>query len=724
MTKPALYHDPIRRQFLKASGWTAGGVTILFSSGCSLPVLPSMRDKAQSDADSWLQALPDNRIRFYIGKAEMGQGVVTGLSQIVADTLDIPIDRIDWILGNTQQVPRMRMTVGSESIRTLYGPLRAAAQQLAADIQHHTAKRLHVSESGLKLKNGGFIVLDTGDWIGFGDALTDKSPSTMTTVEPGNHRYIGASVPRLDIPSKVTGKAEYAHDIHLPGMLFGKIARPPALGARLKHVNAEKARTMQGVVSIVKTPDNDFVGIVAESEIMATNALGALELEWEIPHRWEQDEIEALLDPARLEQEEECSHHVLTEGDLDQGRTETSKQIDLSFATPFAAHATMETPAAVADVGPNHAQLWVSSQDAPFHRDLTAKITGLSTRQIVVHPTLVGGGFGGKVYVAAAIEAVRLSAAVHRPVRVIWTREETFRHSHLRSATRHRIRAGINASGNVSYWQHDFSSGPVIFSPAFLPPPAQWLTSFMIDKGITRGAYPPYAFGCRHVRFWQPELPVTTGPWRGLNSSLNCFVIESAIDELAQIANTDPIQFRLQHTGSDQHRLRRVIETVAAQSGWGNHPASGDSALGFACGIYLDTSFVAIVAEVTLKPETREILVTRLFCAHDCGLLINPDAVRSQVEGNLIWGCSSALKEALIVKNGQLDAANFDAYPILRMHETPRIDIRLIEDRDIPPSGAGEPALMPVSAAIANAIRAASGRRITSLPIRPDAVFS
>lgn len=713
--------DPARRRLLQASGWTAAGLTVLFSSGCALPVLPSIRGQADDDADAWLQALPDNRIRFFIGKAEMGQGIVTGLTQIIAQELDVPIERIEWTLGHTGQVPRLRMTVGSESVQTLYAPLRDAARRLAAGLRRTAADRLQVAESELAMRGGGFVISSTGGWLGYGDALAGKPPQVGAPNPPG--KSIGTSVPRLDIPDKVAGRAIYAHDVRLPGMRYGKVARPPALGARLKRVSADVARRLPGVIAVVEAPEDEFVGVVAESESAAANAVRSLELEWELPRAWEQAEIEAMLDPAQLERDGRRAHRVLADGDLRQGRAAAIRQIDLAFATPFAAHAAMETHAGVASVRADGAELWVSSQDAPFHRDLAAQLTGLSARDVVVHPTLVGGGFGGKVYVAAALEAVRLSAAVRQPVRVIWTREETFRHGYLRSATRHRIRAGIARDGRVSFWQHEFASGPVIYSPALLARPVRWLTSFMADDGIARGARLPYAIPHRQVRFWQPALPVATGPWRGLGASLNCFAIESAIDELAHLAEIDPVAFRLRHLDGGPTRLRRVIEAAAARAGWGTPMASGVGR-GIACGVYKDTSFVAVVAEVALEPASREIAVSRLVCAHDCGLLINPDAVRAQIEGNLVWGCSSALKEELVIRNGRIDAANFDAYPILRLHETPAIDIVLLEDPGVPPGGAGEPALMPVAAAIANAVRAAAGRRLTRLPIRPDDIFS
>lgn len=727
--KPRMIQTFSRRKFLISSGWLAVGTTVVFQSGCSLPTLPTISDDPYEDAQGWIQVQPDNRVRFYMGKAEMGQGILTALTQLVAEELNLQPEQILAILPTTQEVNAVKMTVGSESIQDLYLPVRRATALLRETLRELAAKNAEVTVDQLTLTKGGFRVDASEAFFSFGDIVKKQDElkivdSTKVNLKLGPESAIGKSVPRLDIPDKVSGKTLYSHDVVLPEMLFGVVMHPPAFGAYLKSAETLEAEKQSGVVKVIVSLDNNFVGVVAISDSLARNALGKIKAKWEIPKLWQQSDIDNILDLERLKSKGISPHLVLDKGDVEENYKQAHQQVAFSFSTPFGAHAQMETHAAVAHVTKNSAELWVGSQDQFYQQDLTADITGLPKDKVTVYPIMLGGGFGGKVVVEAAMEAVRLSQAVQRPVKVVWNREENLRHTYFRPPTRHIVRAGLNKEGRVSSWHHELSSGLVIFGPATASSKLlKWVTSFVADRGGSRGAPPPYNFPHQRVSYWDESLPVPTGPWRGLGASVNAFARESVMDELAQLAGNNPLQFRLDHlAGKKNKRLRNVLLAVAKLSGWKN-PLPAGVGKGIACGIYKETTFVAVVAHIRLNAKTRQIQIEKLFCAHDCGKIINPDSVTAQVEGNLIWGAGMTLVENLRLKDGKMEVVNFHNYPLMRMSQAPDIEVILVQNPNDPPSGAGEPAIMPTPAAIANAISNVAGKRITDLPIKPEHVF-
>ena len=719
-----------RRKFLVSTGWLAVGTTVVFQTGCSLPTLPTLGDNPEEDAIGWIQVQPDNRIVFYMGKAEMGQGVLTGLTQLVAEELDIRPDKISVRLPTTKDVNPVKMTVGSESIQDLYLPVRMAAARLRETLRKMAARKIKISEEKLHLVEGGFRINATGNVLHFGDIVKGHEriellDSGSTRLKPDKHTIIGQPVPRLDIPGKVDGSAIFTHDVSLPGMLWGAVLHPPAFGAFLESAEGNEAGKIPGVVKVVIAKDHNFVGVVAKNEQIARKALGQVKAKWNIPRVWQQSDIDEILDLKQLKERGAPPHLVLEEGNAEKGLAHAQQKLELSFSTPFAAHAQMETHAAVAHVTNQSAELWVGSQDTFFQAKLVADITGLSMDKVTVHPTLLGGGFGGKVFMETTRESVRLSQAVKRPVKVVWTREENLRHTYFRPPTRHHIQAGLDKEGKVSSWRHELSSGLVIFGPGAADSKLmEWVTSFVADRGGSRGSLPPYDFPNQTIAYWDESLPVPTGPWRALGASVNAFARESAMDELARMAGRDPLEFRLAHLTKEKHRrLKVVLQAVAKLSDWGKSLPQGVGR-GIACGIYKETALVAVVAQVRLNRKSNEIGLEKLYCAHDCGRVINPDSVKAQVEGNLIWGASMALVENLRLKDGKMEAVNFHQYPILRLSQAPDIEVTLVEEPGHPPGGAGEPALMPTPAAIANAISSVVGRRITSLPITPHSLNS
>lgn len=718
-----------RRNFLIKSGWVAAGITILMNTGCSLiPAIPTTSDDIEEGINGWVQITPENRIRYFMGKAEMGQGVLNGISQILAAEFNMTLSEVDPVFPHTNQIDPVRMTVGSESISTLYPHLRKASAQLKESLQEALLKKVGGDSNDLSEKEGGVLHTPTQQFYSYG-AIVQQSPkikilkSTPSLKPPRQQPLIGKRQFFLDTPAKVQGKAIYTHDVQLPRMLYGKVAKPPVFEATMQSVDSQLAKNIPGVVKVVLDLDDNFVGVIAQSDLAAAEALKKIKIQWNIPKVWQQGDVDHELDINFLNAEGINPDILKEEGDVEDAQEVAQHHLKRDYYTPFGAHAAMETHAGVAHVTQNKADIWVGSQDAFFHQKLAAKITGLSEDKVNVHTTFIGGGFGGKVMVGAAVEAIRLSNAVKQPVRVIWDREENFQYGYFRPPSQHQIKAGVTKTGKVAYWQHQFSSGAVIFSTGMLPRSLHKLIlTFTTDFGASRGALIPYTFANQQIEQWDRIFPIPTGAWRGLSSSTNAFAIESTIDDLAHLAKVDPLQFRLNHLNDTQSRLKAVVKKVGELANW-KQPLPSGWGRGIACGIYKEMSYVAVVADAEVDAQTQSIQVKKLYCAHDCGLIINPNSVETMIEGNLVWGISMTLKENLSVKNGQMNASNFNTYSVARMSDVPPIEIALIEDKSIPPSGAGEPAIMVTPAAIANAVFDATGKRPSRLPIRWEDLF-
>ena len=384
---------------------------------------------------------------------------------------------------------------------------------------------------------------------------------------------------------------------------------------------------------------------------------------------------------------------------------------------PLAAHAPIEPRVAVAAFSQNgHLELWVGTQDVFYQRDVMAKRLGMAEEQVIVHGQRVGGGFGGRTICTVELEAAVLARAAQAPVKVQWTRAQEFRQAFHRPPSSHRIRARLK-NGKLDQWWHSFASSHILFSNAVVPPWLQRITDLIGDDGVARGVTLPYKATARRTEFDLVRLPVFTGPWRGLGAAPNVFAIESAIDECARKAGIDPVQFRLANV--DDPRLARLLQRAATAAGWGPKPGSTTAlrrGRGVACGIYKAMSYAAVVADVEVDTAAGTVKVVRMVCAHDCGRVINPDQVRAQCEGNLVWGLGMVLVEQLPVAASQVAAASFAESPIPRLSDVPAMQVVLVDEGD-PPTGAGETAIVASGAAIANAIRDAIGLRPQRLPL-------
>jgi isoquinoline 1-oxidoreductase beta subunit len=704
-----------RRGFLIGAGAT--GAALLLGVQVGLPYgrlrLAEFLDQASPPVSldvpptTWFEITPDNQVRLYVPKIEMGQGIHTALGQIGAEELEIRWDQLQVVQASTARgINDGQGTGASNSVSSMYQPLREAAATLREMLRNEAAAQLGVAVPALTLSEGVFSA--GGRQITFGDVVTAKQgawevPEEAPALKPrSSFKLIGQSQPRVDFTAKLTGKAIYGLDARVEGMRYGAVLRPPTLTATLRRAAPGTAGAQSGVEKVVI--EDDFVGVVARSRREAAIALAYLDVEWDDDAPVQQADIDALV------QVGEGNGVVIQKEGEAAAEMETGSKIVAEYRTPMAAHAHLEPQSALVEVLENGARAWVATQ-APFvvRREL-ADLLDLDEEAVEIIPTYLGGGFGRRLNVEVAKEAARLAAAAGVPVHIAWTREEEFQNGYLRPPT-HSVLSAVLRDGRIHAIEHHQSSGDV----AFISLPGIAAAVLGADFGAWRGATIQY--GIPHIRTtaWRAKLPIRTGWWRGLGLLPNIFAVESFIDEVAEAAGSDPLAFRLAHlpAGELGERFRRVVEAVAEQANWGG-PLPAGRAQGLAVSMDVQT-IVAQIAEVSV--ENGKIRVHKVDAVMDPGLVINPDGARAQTEGSIIMGLSSTFLEEIVVENGRLSADNFDRYPLLSITDAPQITVGLLESGDSP-FGIGEPPLGPVAAAVANAVYALTGERLREMPLR------
>ncbi|WOF75198.1 molybdopterin-dependent oxidoreductase [Parvibaculaceae bacterium PLY_AMNH_Bact1] len=709
-----------RRTFLARSGWTAAGITIAATaSGCSLvPAFPSRNELGETDAFTWLQLRPNGTFLFCSPRQEIGQGISSTLKLVLAGELGVDLERIEVIAPDTSIIAPAKSTVGSESIKDFLEPVTEIGQIMSATLHAHAGQRLKANAADVTF-NGNEYVSRSGPRL----SLVDLAAGTPILLDPNEaatsappsrssqENHLPSSVPTDRITDIVTGAPLFAGDIQLPGLVYGAFIRAPHLGATLSKISFDAVP--QDLV-LARFFDGERAGLIAPTQTGLNEALEAVEANWVLTEPANQDAIETSL--ALTEPVSELEHVVLETSD----KPDDDADIDLSISVPFAAHAAIEPRAALArwnDKSGPTLEIWTGTQDAFYVRSHISKHFGLGAEEVVVYSHRVGGGFGGRTLCNVELEAALLAKEAGRPVKVQWTRPDEFQEGFHRPPSKHRIQASANEAGRLTDWSHGFRSGHVIFTSAAMPPWIQALTSFTSDPGTARGAHLPYAAERAEVAFSDIRMPVKTGPWRGLGAAPNTFAIETAIDRLATNKGIDPLTFRLANLPPEHERLSTCLEQVAKNANWQGRSKTEKSARGIACGIYKGMTYVAVIADVDIDRDSGTFQVTHLTCAHDCGRVINPDQVRAQIEGNLIWGLGMVKSEELTVDRGRLSADYLGDYQIPTIADAPAISIELIEPANAAPVGAGEAAIVASGAAIANAVAALTGKPITALPI-------
>ncbi len=605
---------------------------------------------------------PDGTIVALSGKIEFGQGIRTAFAQLVADEMDVPIDRVRVVLGDTAQVPYDMGTFGSRSVAQEAPALRRAAAY---------AKQLLVR----------------------GAPITGEIPKDLKLRANGARRDPATPTPRVEARDIVTGRARYVADVRLPGLAYGAIVRPPSRGMRVKRVDDAAAKAMPGVIAVVH--DGDLVGVVAARESQARAAADAVEVTWT---------------DAQTPLEKTWDIPMRDDTGVDDAIASGATRLEAEFSLPPISNAPIGPSAAVADVRADGATIYAGTQRPFGLRDEIAHTIGLDEEKVRVLPQMPSGTYGRNSSGDAAREAAILSKHAKRPVLLQWTRAEEFRFGPNRPPALLKIAASLDGSGRIAAWRYEEHTNVHTgggFDPSWGP------------ETSGRNAIPAYTIPKARVTLHVEPTPLRTASFRSLAAAENIFAIESFIDELAHASGQDPLGFRIAHIDDD--RLRRVFEQVAKKSGWWTRERGAGRGLGIAGAVYHGT-YVAEVAEVEVAPSGR-VRVVRVWAAIDPGATLSPDGVRNQTEGGIQQSASWTMLEEIRHRDGRIANSGWDTYPIATFRDAPEsIAVDVIGDETKPSTGVGEPGAVAISAAIANAVFAAVGARVRELPMTPERV--
>jgi len=689
-----------RREFIKLAG---GGITILFTVG-GPSVLEALGQRGQplpEDFNAFLRVGEDGRVSCYTGKIEMGQGVVTSLAMMLADELEVPLDSVDMVMGDTDLCPWDAGTWGSMSTRFFGPPLRAAAAEARGVLMALGSEYLKTPASELTVKAGVISVKSqTQKKVSYaqlsqGKKIIRRLEGPKALKKPAEFTIVGTPVLRRDAVAKVTGKAKYAGDLREEGMLYARILRPPAHGAKLVSVDTSGAKTIEGARVI---QDGDMIAVLHADPELAGQALKLIKGQWEKPAATVDDKtiFDHLLKVAP-------PGEVVSEGgNLAEGEKASKTIIEKTYLDGYVAHAAIETHTALAKVEGGKATIWAATQSPFGVKEEVASALGFQAKDVHVMTPFVGGGFGGKGTNHQAAEAARLAKIAGKPVQVTLTRPEEFFYDTFRPAAVVKIKAGVTASGAISLWDYR--------------------VYFAGERGSQHFYDIPHHRTTAHGAGWRGQPgshPFGTGPWRAPANNTNTFARESQIDMLAAAAETDPFEFRFKNLKDD--RMIRVLKAAAAKFGWKPAKAPSGRGYGLACGIDAGT-YVAHMCEVEVDRKTWQVQVKRVVCAQDMGLSINPEGAKIQIEGCLTMGLGYALAEDIHFKGGEILDQNFDTYQIPRFSWLPQIETVLIDDKTAAPQGGGEPAIICMGGVIANAIFDAVGARLFQRPMTPERI--
>ena len=660
-----------------------------------------------TEANLWFEITKDNQVIIYSPKVEMGQGLFTGLAQIAADELDVDIAQIQVVAAATiTGIVDGLSTGGSISVASLWQPLREMAATIREMVKGEAAKKMGLEASSLTTSKG--IVSGAGKEMTYAQAVADvtewKLPKTPELRSIKHYQHVGKPIKRVDLVPKVLGDPIFGMDAEMPDMLHACIVRKEHIGATLKSVDASKAEQMPGVVKVVKM--EDWVGIVATSFPEALAAKEKLTIEWDIPKVWTEAEIKDLLQVGKGDK-------MITQKSGTALDPEAEGVVSIEFSSPLGAHAQIEPNGAVANVKDGKATIIMSTQVIGLTQKQVAKALDMPVENVNIIPTYLGGGFGRRLDTRHAIEAAQLSQAVGKPIKYFFTRKEEFQHDQFRPPTHHIMRGKLNAEQLLEGLEHHYASGDVVINAPLFP--AAMNKAMGTDLGAMRGGNIMYDKVPNHRAVqWHTTLPFATSSWRSLGLLANTFAIESFVDEMAIKANKNPVAFRLAHI-SDEENGKRLKAVIQKAGEFYKDGVNNGRAMGFAASIDAGSPCAQVV-EVSI--ENNEIKVHKVTCVFDCGMVVNPDQVKAQVEGCVIMGMSAAMYEKMTIEDGQLYPTIYGPYQMALMRNAPReIDVILIQGAE-QPLPVGEPPLGPIGAAIGNALRRLTNKRMTDLPMR------
>ena len=689
------WFDVDRRRFL---GILGGGVLVCAAMPAPAAAQESGRARGShdlpSDLSAWIHVGAGGRVTVFTGKVEMGQNIRTSLSQQVAEELRVPVESIDMLMGDTDRTPYDMGTFGSRSTPTMGPQLRkaaAAARELFLDM---AAEAWKADRSALAAEGGKVVDRAAGRAISFGELARGKElvraiDASPALVPAAGWKVAGTSVSKVDGRAFVTGVHRYTSDLSRPGMLHGKVLRPAGFRGRLASLDASAAEGMPGV-RVVR--DGDFVGVTAPSAWDAERALGAIRAQWTVPEQPSEGELWEVLKKKTEGADRSQPESV---GSVEEARAAADVKLSATYRVAYIAHAPLEPRAAVAEWNGDKLTVWTGTQRPFAVKDELAEVLRIPAERVRVLVPDTGSAYGGKHTGDAAVEAARLSRAAGKPVKVVWTREEEFTWAYFRPAGVIEVASGARKDGTVTSWEfHNYNSGPAAIGT-------------------------PYAVANRKIQYHPADAPLRQGSYRGLAATANHFARESHMDELAQALSMDSLQFRLKNLQDE--RLKAVLQAAADKFGWGAAQPAAGNGFGIACGVEKG-GYIATCAAVEIERSTRRVILRRVVQAFECGAVVNPGGLRNQIEGAVVQAIGGALFEAVRFSGGKISNPHFSQYRVPRFSDLPRIDVVILDRKDLPSAGAGETPLVGLAPAIGNAISAATGIRLRSLPLAPQGV--
>jgi len=707
-----------RREFLKISGALGGGLLIgIHLGGCkqepsaTQSTTPIASTDAEFEPNVWITLRPDDSVTIRVGSSEMGQGVMTALPMLIAEELDA-----DWSKVKAEFAPvnpafanpifGRQATGGSTAVRGYWKLLREAGAAGREVLITAAAQTWGVPAQDCHAENGNVIHEQTGRRLRYGEVAAAAAklpvPDAVFLKEPEQFKLLGTAQARLDGPAKVDGSAIFGTDVQLPGLLTAMVVRCPVYGGKARRVDDAQAKKIAGVHQVVTISTG--VAVVADHFWAAKLGRDALNIEWD-------EGPDAELDSSTITRR---FADIIDDGTIgrDDGNANktiatASKTIDAVYEVPYLAHACMEPMNCTAHVRDDGCDIWVPTQGQTNTHNTGMKLTGLPAEQVRVHTTFLGGGFGRRSEQDFVTDAIETSKAVGAPVKVMWTREDDIQHDYYRPATYNRLTAAVDDSGMPIAWRHR------IAGPSIIARDAKGREDSGKDFSTTEGAlHLPYAIPNILVSYARVNTAVPVGFWRSVASSQNAFITECFLDEVAAAGGKDPYHLRHELL-REQPRYRGVLDLAASKAGW-DTPLPADRFRGIAVAASF-ASFAAQVAEISI--ERGRVRVHRVVCAIDCGMIVNPDTIASQMESGIIYGLTAALKGEISIAQGRAQQSNFNDYPLLTLEECPEIEVHIMPST-ADPGGVGEPGTPPIAPAVANAVFAATGKPVRRLPIR------
>jgi nicotinate dehydrogenase subunit B len=741
-----------RRQFLKGTGALIVGFNFFPPSSIfAQSMVEPASDADPAQLDSWLAIAPDGTVTVYSGKVDLGTGVETALAQIVAEELDVPFSKVHMVSLDTSKAIDQGITAGSRTIERGGPQLRQAAAAARQELLKLAAQRLGSSVDKLTVANG--VVSDGAKKVSYAQLIGGKRFNTKITVsETGwnmkvapevrakdfkDYKVVGTSQKRVELPFKMTGEFVYAHDVRIPGMLHGRVVRPPTITSKPASVDESSVKNIPGLVKVVQ--EGSFLGVVCATEWSAVKAAKALKVTWTQPQTKMPagpDEVFTILKNTKSLRDQV----TVNRGNPEAALAKASKTYEATYRWPFQMHGMMGPSCAVADVGKNQATIYSGTQGSFETRTAVAEMLGFPEKNVRLLWREASGSYGRMGADDVSEDAALLSRAVGRPVRVQWMRDDEHGWEPKGPAQLDLLRAGVDAQGKIIAWDFADRGFPLTAASGR---GLRLLASRQIgmkptadgNSNGTQGGGEMYTFENQKcaaplIPWVQPdETPLRTGYLRAPGDIGRCFASESFMDEIAADHRVDPVQFRMRYLGQNK-RGADALTAVTKQARWQERPSPAEASSGTKAagrGVAISNragSICGAVAEVEVDKSTGNVAVKRFVLSHDCGLIINPDGLKNQIDGNIIQGVSRALMEEVKFDATGITTLDWTGYPVIRFPDVPEIEIVLINRPEMPALGGGEPSSAPIAAAIANAIFDAVGVRLREAPFTPERVLA